>query len=335
MVRYIQIVCLLLCLDFVQAQDPHFSQFFASPLTLNPANTGNFSGRLRVAGNYRNQWPDFGNAYITSTIAVDGSLFRKSIPKSDKFSAGLVLLADQTGNGILKENYVLLSAAYTKSLDANGHQSITLGFQGGMGNYLFDADKANFEDEISPSGFTIPTSEILLGRDLNKHFFDVHTGILYKLNVDNDNGIYVGASLYHLAKPNFGFNSNHYTLQHRFNIHGGGFMQLGYLTTLHTSFQYQKQFNYKALVVGAAISRVVVDKMNTSTELYLGAWIRNKDSFIPYLGVEWNNLRAGFSYDYKYSNKNATPLSFQSTEVSLSWILANSIDAAGIKCPKF
>ncbi|MFN5930178.1 MAG: type IX secretion system membrane protein PorP/SprF, partial [Sphingobacteriales bacterium] len=81
MVRYIQIVCLLLCLDFVQAQDPHFSQFFASPLTLNPANTGNFSGRLRVAGNYRNQWPDFGNAYITSTIAVDGSLFRKSIPK--------------------------------------------------------------------------------------------------------------------------------------------------------------------------------------------------------------------------------------------------------------
>jgi len=39
------------------AQDPNFSQFFASPLTLNPALTGKFDGNFRLAGNYRNQWP--------------------------------------------------------------------------------------------------------------------------------------------------------------------------------------------------------------------------------------------------------------------------------------
>ena len=38
---------------FIKAQDPHFSQFFASPLTLNPAFTGKFDGLFRVAGNYR------------------------------------------------------------------------------------------------------------------------------------------------------------------------------------------------------------------------------------------------------------------------------------------
>jgi hypothetical protein len=32
------------------AQDPNFSQFFASPLTLNPALTGKFDGIFRVAG---------------------------------------------------------------------------------------------------------------------------------------------------------------------------------------------------------------------------------------------------------------------------------------------
>ncbi|HOA38555.1 MAG TPA: type IX secretion system membrane protein PorP/SprF, partial [Flavihumibacter sp.] len=37
----------------LKAQDPHFSQFFASPLTLNPAYTGKFNGTVRVSGNYR------------------------------------------------------------------------------------------------------------------------------------------------------------------------------------------------------------------------------------------------------------------------------------------
>ncbi|HEY8915865.1 MAG TPA: type IX secretion system membrane protein PorP/SprF, partial [Chitinophaga sp.] len=39
------------------AQDLHFSQFFNSPLTTNPANTGFIpDGNYRVGINYRNQW---------------------------------------------------------------------------------------------------------------------------------------------------------------------------------------------------------------------------------------------------------------------------------------
>ena len=44
-------VCVAL-VSTVNAQDPNFSQFFASPLTLNPALTGKFDGTFRVAGNY-------------------------------------------------------------------------------------------------------------------------------------------------------------------------------------------------------------------------------------------------------------------------------------------
>ena len=38
------------------AQDRHFSQFYSSPLTLNPALTGAFDGKYRVGTNYRDQW---------------------------------------------------------------------------------------------------------------------------------------------------------------------------------------------------------------------------------------------------------------------------------------
>src|SRR5215471_19039498 len=67
------------CATFVRAQDPHFSQFFSSPLTLNPAFTGKFDGNVRVAGNYRDQWPTINQAYRTATVSVDFPIMKKSI----------------------------------------------------------------------------------------------------------------------------------------------------------------------------------------------------------------------------------------------------------------
>src|SRR5215471_8523943 len=90
------------------AQDPAFSQFFASPLTLNPAFTGKFNGVFRAAGNYRNQWPTINNSFITSTISVDGGIFRNKLPANDLCGLGLMVMTNKTGNGILNSNYVAL-----------------------------------------------------------------------------------------------------------------------------------------------------------------------------------------------------------------------------------
>ncbi|MEO6760002.1 MAG: type IX secretion system membrane protein PorP/SprF, partial [Saprospiraceae bacterium] len=56
------IFCLLLCLFLLpemSAQDPRFSQYYASPWNLNPAMTGVFNGRWRATANYRDQWNSF------------------------------------------------------------------------------------------------------------------------------------------------------------------------------------------------------------------------------------------------------------------------------------
>ena len=77
------VITLMVCVtltEFSQAQDPNFSQFFASPLTLNPALTGKFDGVLRVAGNHRNQWPTINNAFITSTASVDFGILKNNLP---------------------------------------------------------------------------------------------------------------------------------------------------------------------------------------------------------------------------------------------------------------
>src|ERR1043165_526077 len=83
------------------AQDPNFSQFFASPLTLNPALTGKFDGVYRVAGNYRNQWPTINNAFTTATASVDFGIMKNRLPDVDQFGIGIMGFTDRAGNGVL------------------------------------------------------------------------------------------------------------------------------------------------------------------------------------------------------------------------------------------
>ena len=86
-------------------QDPHFSQFFVSPLTLNPAYTGKFNGEYRFSGNYKKQWPTINNAFTTSTAAIDFGILKNNIPEHDTWGIGFMALNDQSGNKILNNSF--------------------------------------------------------------------------------------------------------------------------------------------------------------------------------------------------------------------------------------
>lgn len=196
----------------LQAQDPHFSQFFASPLTLNPAFTGYFNGDLRVAANSRNQWPSFNNAYSTITFSVDGPIMSKKIPARDRMSIGLMGMSDQSGGGILKENYLGLSMAYRKGLDYNGDFSLTAGFQVMYGSFAFNRSMSTLEDQLDVGGFVLPTSDLATLGSENRQVADVQAGLLYTGLFPNDVYVYAGASVYHLMEPSVGFGNNSYPL---------------------------------------------------------------------------------------------------------------------------
>src|SRR3982750_1181630 len=91
------------------AQDPHFSQFFSSPMTLNPAFTGKFNGEVRAAANYRNQWPTINRAYETGTLSVDFPILSNHIPSTDTWGVGLMGYTDKSAAGAVAFNYFSLS----------------------------------------------------------------------------------------------------------------------------------------------------------------------------------------------------------------------------------
>ena len=84
------------------AQDIHFSQFGLSPLTLNPALTGAYEGTFRIGGIYRNQWSGIvkSGGYTTPSIYLDAPIVR-GFGKNDWLGAGLVVLQDKSGRGLL------------------------------------------------------------------------------------------------------------------------------------------------------------------------------------------------------------------------------------------
>ncbi len=333
MKKLVLFIAVLLVHGYSYAQDPHFSQFFASPLTINPANTGNFSGTLRAALNSRTQLPEFNNPYATKTLSLDAPILKKYIQEDDKLSVGLLILSDQSGNKLLNDNNIAASVSYSKALDENANHSIALGFQVNYSMYRFDPLKANFEDQLTAGGFTGTSAEMILGNNFTKNTTDINAGILYTGSTSDNNIFYVGASYYHFAKPTVGFITPTYFTNSRINIHGGAYFSLSDAASLHTSFQYQKQGQTNELLVGGAFSYYLGTE--NGLELYAGLWSRVKESMIPYVGLEWNHIRAGFTYDMAAGTTLASSRFYQSSEFSLIYILDNKSKAFKLRCPKF
>jgi type IX secretion system PorP/SprF family membrane protein len=338
MKQIISILFLVMALNHAgRAQDPHFSQFFSSPLTLNPAYTGLFDGNFRVAGNYRNQWPTINNAFTTATASFDMPVMQKRLPEYDRWGVGLIGLNDRSGNKILNNNHIAISTAYHKALDENGYHQLTVGFQGTFTSKQLDVTKADFEDELTALGFTGVTSEVLGNSNkVNISYFDLNAGLLYSGTTNGENNFYLGASVYHVNRPNESFLGGSFILEPRVTIHGGGYLPLDFNKTLHTSFIHQRQAGTYETVIGASLSFNVTGDEYNPIELYTGLWYRLQDAIIPYVGLEFGAFRLGFSYDLNNSSLNTASNRRGGSEISLIYV-RKPVDwyKRKMHCPKF
>src|ERR1700744_3891599 len=86
----------------VWGQDLHFSQWFNSPLTTNPANTGFIpDADYRIGANYRDQWSAvMATPYKAMSIWGDAQVFRNRIENGWLVLGGVILRYD-AGSSIL------------------------------------------------------------------------------------------------------------------------------------------------------------------------------------------------------------------------------------------
>ncbi len=322
-----------------RAQDPHFSQFFASPLTLNPAFTGLFSGDYRIAGNYRSQWRSIATPYITGTLSADFSILKNVISYTDVWGVGIMALYDKTGGGALVSNYIAISTAYHKGLDPEGNHTLAIGLQGAWMQKRVDQSKLIFESQIDNNGYNpgLPSSETLTNPKIS--YFDPNIGILYNGLVGEASNIYLGASYYHVTQPTETFMSqNNNRLSYRYTIHGGGSFPVHGLNRIHASALYMKQSTASETSFGAAYGFNLsgIPAEDNPTMFYLGSWYRYKDAINPYVGLEIGGFNVGLTYDLNVSSLKPASNYRGGMEISVIYIhRSNESSKYKTLCPKF
>jgi type IX secretion system PorP/SprF family membrane protein len=329
------IVCVAL-VSVATAQDPNFSQFFASPLTMNPAMTGKFDGVYRIAGNYRNQWPSINNAYTTATISADFGIMKNRISDLDQFGIGFMGFTDRAGNGVLTNNYAAISLAYHKGLDENGYHQLGAGFQGTYMNKSLNLNKVYFQDQLTPFGFTGVTSESFSSQQVNLHYFDMNAGVFYNGSTNGYNNFYLGASMYHINRPKESFQKGNFLLSARTTLQAGGKIPVGSYNAIHFAANHSMQAKANNTMLGGAYSMNLNNDEVNPTNFYFGSWYRFGDAVIPYVGLEFGEWHFGASYDVNTSTLKPASNSRGGVEVSLIYI-KKYVDPnmRKLNCPKF
>lgn len=305
-----------------KAQDPHFSQYYASPMTVNPAMTGMFTGDMRASGLYRQQWAQYGAPFISGTLALE---FKPRVFQDganiNRLAFGGMVLYDQTPGGVLKGQNAYATIAYHQALDAEGHSRLGLGVMGGYNQRMLDPTGLTFASQFQSGGFNTgaPGEAIPSYRSSS---FDLHAGLLYSYETE-DRLFYGGGSVYHILEPRDYFLGNNEVLTttpRRLNLNAGMNIKGASLNYAASLLVMRQQGANQALVGGA-----VGVPFGENGVLYGGAWYRVGESIIPTINLQWSTFNLGVSYD-TFTNGGKTTVQPNSFELSLSYRLVRYHD---------
>ncbi len=286
------------------AQDLHFSQFFHSPLSTNPANTGFIpDADYRLGAHFRNQYSTImAVPYKTVSVFADAQLMRNKI-EHGWLGIGGMLLSDVAGSGSLRSTKLYGSVAYHQML---GNSSLlSAGFNLGWANKRIDPTVLKFPDQFDGKFFdnTLPTSVVLSNTSIS--YFDMQAGINYAYFPTEDIYINGGYSIHHVNKPRESFfadKTNNGIIPMRHIGFVNAILKVNPSLIVSPNIFYTNQANASELVAGMLFSYNLGE--TGEKQLLGGAYYRYKDAIIPMVGFQLYNVKFTFSYDV-----TASPLS--------------------------
>lgn len=189
--KIILVIFLCCFIDYLSAQDPHFSQFYASPMYLNPALTGTtLEGRFTF--NYRTQFPRLPGEFVTTQVGYEHYISKI------KSGIGLSVVTDKAGSAGFRATSVMASYAY--NLYLNKESALRGGMQIGIGQRSLDNFKLLFGDQITALGANNSASAELGLPNFTLNYVDVNAGFAYYTS-----DFWIGISGHHLNQPNLNF----------------------------------------------------------------------------------------------------------------------------------
>ncbi|MCH8903901.1 MAG: PorP/SprF family type IX secretion system membrane protein [Bacteroidetes bacterium] len=320
----------LLFASNLMAQDIHFSQFYASPLTLNPGLTGLNSCDYRVAVIYRDQWKSvIPNSYKTVSASFDTKVLREKL-NNDFVGVGVMFYNDRSGDAGYQINKIMASAAYHKGLSVDNSQNLSLGVQFGFTQESLELTKLLFPSQFVGGIFTDRVSSGEPG-DLNNGntYLDLQAGLMWYGEFTDQVSGFAGISMFHITTPKQTFFKEAYAsslpgglneLPSRYVFTGGSKILVSDNFSVLPNFIYMNQKKAQELNVGASVEYDMPDNENPETFVSIGGWYRLKDAVIVTTSIGFQNWILGVSYDINTSQLRSVSRNQGGFELSLIYV---------------
>jgi type IX secretion system PorP/SprF family membrane protein len=298
------------------AQEPNFSQFFASPLSVNPALAGSSDADWRAISNIRRQWIGNISPYSTQTISIDGKL--KALENQSYFGIGGMMLSEKAMEGLYKSNFINLNASYHQALDDNGNGiSVALGMVNN--STRVDLGGLTFDQQLSSTGFNqaLPIAETNLGNSTS--FTSATAGLLY--TYDNEfSFLNVGISGYRFIKTKRSLlNNPSNRISPRYSAHADFGTAINDVISANFSALHIMQDGMSITSLGAMMGIQHGEQLfeeNKVRIFNLGLYYRLNDMITPYVGYVFNGFQFGLSYDVNGSTSKTGSVNYKSIELS-------------------
>jgi type IX secretion system PorP/SprF family membrane protein len=311
------------------AQDIHFSQFYYSPLEMNPARTGLINGDQRFTGIYRNQWNSVSIPYVSSAFSFD-------LKNKKNFGAGISVLNDKAGDGELNTLKAGLSLSYFFDINDSA-DFISIGIKNSIVQTSIDYSKFTFDKQYNGDIFVpgSPTGENFGSERF--FYYDLSAGINWHHITDEENYISAGTGFFHLNKPVRSFiEESSEKLKSRIALMGNGRFRLSEKLALLPAAEFMIQGPFNELVFGSNVRLNILEKPG-SPAFYIGGWMRMQDAFIVSTGMDYQNWLLGLAYDFNISGLKPASNGNGGFEIALHYIITKvrPVNPHGIACPVY
>jgi type IX secretion system PorP/SprF family membrane protein len=315
------------------AQDLHFSQYFNTPLLVNPANTGfNPDYDFRLGGNYRNQWANVSTPYKTMGIWADTKLFANRF-ENGWMGAGISLMKDAAGSGNLSATTAVATVAYHQMIGYNS--LLSAGFGVGYVSKRIDISKLTFDNQWNGKFFdvTIPSNEPFAYSQTS--YMDLQMGLNYAYFASENLYFNAGLSISHVNTPRETFYDpavSNNRISRRYTAFVNSSIKIQNLWIVNPNLYISKMGNAWETVIGFNANR---DLSGDGTNQFIvGLYYRNQDALIPMMGYQVNDLRFTINYDATISSLSSQNNTMGAYEISIikTGVFSSSA-GTGVKCP--
>ena len=318
----------------MKAQDIHFSQYYNTPLIMNPALTGVFGGDQRAMIIYRNQWSSVATPYNTFGGSFD---MRMLDDRNSSFSlgTGIGVYKDVAGDADFGITNVVLSMSGI--IQVSDKQHFTIGVQGGFEQRSINNTDLIWDSQYDGNGYD-PSLSSQENTNYNQGFNngDLNVGLAWvysestKSIVSNDVfSLKLGGVYQHLTQQTLDYGGAPDKLYGKMSFHGESNISVKSTnTSFRPSFIYQKQGPSQEILVGSLIRYAFghdsqYTGLMNQTALFVGLHARIGDALIPSIGYEIANWKLAVSYDANMSALNTASNGVGGFEITLTFVNPN------------